>query len=230
MEVASPLPLAHSRTGTKRAFVCSPSFIDAAESVPLSGNQVSMVTCDNPGFGNNPFKRRRFLSNETKPETNCKSNFPAFASPLVSTPGHASSTSSGTGCKRSRTDHGWNQTHAKQQIVLELQRVVDQQAAEIERLKCEKQSMENSFTELKSHHDRISGENRILKKAVTIQQERQNQAMQEIDSACKYKTEAEERIRRLEQMNLNLQYHLQQQGSCSGNNFMGFNPHPPDVF
>lgn len=132
--------------------------------------------------------------------------------------------------KRFRSDNGWNQVQAKQQIALELQRVVDQQAAEIERLKSEKQSVESSYAELKSHHEKISGENRILKKAVTIQQERQNQAVQEIEAACKYRAEAEERIRKLEQMNLTLQYHLQSQSSCNGNDFMGINPRPPDVF
>lgn len=228
MEVASPLPLSHGRTGTKRSF-CSPSF--AAESVPFAGSQedCSMAMDESSGFGNQPFKRRRFLATETKNES-CKSSFPIFASSSTSsTQGSLSSTAQPSN-KRFRGDNGWNQVQAKQQIALELQRVVDQQAAEIDRLKSEKQSVESSYAELKSQHDKISGENRILKKAVTIQQERQNQAVQEIEAACKYRAEAEERIRKLEQMNLTLQYHLQRQSSCNGNDFMGFNPRPPDVF
>lgn len=161
-----------------------------------------------------------------------KASFPMFASPstasvsqgISNSPAHPHSN------KRSRLDHGWNQVQAKQQIERELQKIVDQQAVEIARLKSEKENVENAFTDLKGQHDKISGENRILKKAITIQQERQNQAHNEIEAANKYRVDAEERIRRLEQMNLNLQYHLQSKGSCNGNNFMGFNPRPPDIF
>ena len=83
---------------------------------------------------------------------------------------------------------------------------------------------------MSSQNEKVTGENRILKRAVTIQQERQNQSSREIEAACKYRVDAEERIRKLEQMNLNLQYLLQSQGTCNGDNFMGFSPRPPDVF
>jgi len=83
---------------------------------------------------------------------------------------------------------------------------------------------------LKPEHEKTLNENRILKKAVAIQQERQNQAAHEIEAARRYRIEAEERIRKLEQMNLTLRYHLQAQSPSYGNDFMGFSPRPPDVY
>lgn len=231
MEVASPLPLGQTRAGAKRSFCPSP-FLNKPESSPFPVASVdsSMGIDEGSGFGNQPFKRRRFA--DTKMET-CKAPFPIFASPSSASVSQMNSNSLAGNLhssKRSRTENGWNQVHAKQQIERELQKIVDQQAAEITRLKSEKENVEKHFTEVKCHYDKISGENRILKKAVTIQQERQNQAAHEIGAANRYRVDAEERIRRLEQMNLNLQYRLQSQGSCNDNSFMGFNPRPPDVY
>jgi len=180
-----------------------------------------METEESSSYLSQPSKRRRFTTEN--PSDNGRASLPLFSN---------SSTNQctvNTTPKRARTDHGWNQAHAKRQIVLEMQRVVDQQAAEIERLKSEKADIESTCSNLRSHCDKVVGENKILKRAVTIQQERQNQAMNEIDAARKYRNEAEDRIRRLEQMNLTLQFHLQQQQTCNGNNFMGFNPRPPDI-
>ena len=111
----------------------------------------------------------------------------------------------------------------------DLQRVIDQQHAEMERLKSEKAAVDASYEVLKRDHEKISNENRILKKAVTIQQERQNQAASEIQAARRYGQEADEKSKRLEQMNLTLQYHLQAQQAPS-NDFMNFNQRPPDVY
>lgn len=136
--------------------------------------------------------------------------------------------------KRSRADTpegnvaGHSQVHQK--IVSDLQRLVGHQAAEIERLKSEKAAIESSVAGLKSAHHKADNENRILKKAVTIQQERQINASTELEAARKFKAEAEERIRMLEQMNLTLQYHLQAQQSSTMNTFNQFGPRPPDVF
>lgn len=124
----------------------------------------------------------------------------------------------------------WNQQQAQQKIVDELRRLVDHQSSEIDRLSAEKAEAVAQRDALRIEHDRAQSENRILKKAVTIQQERQNHAAAEIDAARRYKQEADERIRRLEQMNLALQYRLQAQEPCAGNDFMGFSPRPPDVF
>ena len=112
----------------------------------------------------------------------------------------------------------------------ELKLLVESQAAEIASLKNEKVAIESSFNSLKVEHERVVNENRILKRAVTIQQERQNQAVTEIEAARQYKAGAEEQIKKLEQIILSLRYHLQAQQPNPGYNFMGFPPRPPDVY
>ncbi|KAK1743786.1 hypothetical protein QTG54_005383 [Skeletonema marinoi] len=79
---------------------------------------------------------------------------------------------------------------------------------------------------LQTQNQKVEHENRILKRAVTIQQDRQHQVSAELEGIRTFKEQAEERIRRLEQMNLTLQYQLQAQNA--GNDFMGFRP--PDVY
>lgn len=121
------------------------------------------------------------------------------------------------------------QDDASAQKLQELQAMVEQQAAEIQRLKSEKESVEASASQLSSQQQPILHENKILKRAVAIQQERQNQMTAEVEGARRFKTEAEERIRRLEQLNLTLQYRLQA-NMASGNDFMWSSPRPPDVY
>ena len=138
----------------------------------------------------------------------------------------------GISSKRSRTsqpDDGPSSCASNQKLV-ELQQLVDQQAAEIVRLKAEKEAAEVSASELSAHHEKVEHENRILKRAVAIQQERQNQMASELESARRFKTEAEDRIRRLEQMNLTLQYQLQALTPSAGTDFLRFSPQPPDVY
>jgi hypothetical protein len=66
---------------------------------------------------------------------------------------------------------------------------------------------------------------------VLIQQERQNHASSELNAAQHYKAEAEEKIKKLEQLVLALRYHLQaQHNNTPMNDFMGFPPRPPDVY
>jgi len=99
----------------------------------------------------------------------------------------------------------------------------------IESLKKDKSSLESSVETLKSEHERTQKENQLLRRAVNIQQDRQNHAEKEIKAAQEYRADAEERIRKLEQVVLALRYHLQaQQPSQLGNDFMG--QRPPDVF
>lgn len=129
--------------------------------------------------------------------------------------------------KRSRTSQ---HDDASAQKLQELQQMVEQQAAEIQRLKSEKDSVEVSANQLSSQHTKAEHENKILKRAVTIQQERGNQMTAELERANQFKAQAEDRIRRLEQMNVTLQYRLQAISSPQGNDFMGFGPRPPDVY
>ena len=112
----------------------------------------------------------------------------------------------------------------------DLRQMVESQAKEIENLKRERASTQSSFHSLKQEQERVVNENRILKRAVTIQQERQNQAAGEIEAARQYKFNAEEQIKKLEQIILSLRYHLQAGGNHIGNDFMGFPPQPPDVY
>lgn len=106
----------------------------------------------------------------------------------------------------------------------ELQRVVDEQATLIESLKQDKSGLEQSLSTLKSDHERTVKENQILRKAVTIQQERHRAAENEVKSV---KAEASERIKGLENVISQLRYHLQAQPNI-GNDFM--HQRPPDVF
>jgi hypothetical protein len=105
---------------------------------------------------------------------------------------------------------------------------VDSQVSEIENLKQDKSNLESSLDSLKCEHEKCVNENRILKKAVTIQQERQNHAVSEIEAARQFKFDAETQIKKLEQIILSLRYHLQTQQSNPQNDFMGFRP--PDVY
>eukprot|EP00594_Rhizosolenia_setigera_P002830 CAMPEP_0178939442 /NCGR_PEP_ID=MMETSP0789-20121207/213_1 /TAXON_ID=3005 /ORGANISM="Rhizosolenia setigera, Strain CCMP 1694" /LENGTH=180 /DNA_ID=CAMNT_0020618285 /DNA_START=350 /DNA_END=892 /DNA_ORIENTATION=- len=122
----------------------------------------------------------------------------------------------------------------QEKAIADLQRIVQEQSSEISRIQSEKQNAKGEIAatmeNLRAQHEKILGENKILKRAVAIQQERQNQAASEIEAACKYRKEAEERIKRLEQMNMTLQFHLQQQTAPIGNDFMGFSPRPPDIY
>mmetsp|Transcript_22092 Transcript_22092/g.32896 ORF Transcript_22092/g.32896 Transcript_22092/m.32896 type:complete len:83 (+) Transcript_22092:540-788(+) len=82
---------------------------------------------------------------------------------------------------------------------------------------------------MKAENEKVASENKILKRAVTIQQERQHHANSQIEAANRYKEGAEEKMRMMEQMILTLRYHLSQLSSNSpGNDFM--TPRPPDVY
>jgi len=107
---------------------------------------------------------------------------------------------------------------------------VQQQSEEIASLKQDKTSLESTVNGLRAENEKVVNENTILKKAVTIQQERQNHAASEIQAANNYKAEAEDRMRKLEQMILTLRYHLQAQQTNPSNDFMGFPPRPPNVY
>lgn len=110
----------------------------------------------------------------------------------------------------------------------EVSHVVEQQAALIHSLKNDKEGLESSLESLKNDHDRVLKENHILRKAVTIQQERQNQAESELKAAHEYRDGAEDKMKKLEQLVLQLRYHLQVQQSVVGDSFLS--QRPSDVF
>lgn len=132
-----------------------------------------------------------------------------------------------TGSSLKRSRHDFQSIGGVHQ---DLNVVVQEQSQEIASLKHEKTTLETTVHELRVENERVVNENKILKKAVTIQQERQNHAASELQAANNYKAEAEDRMKKLEQMILTLRYHLQAQQSHPGNDFMGFPPRPGDVF
>jgi hypothetical protein len=216
MEVASPLAFVPV-TGNKRGLSCSPTLIDSP------GRTLSEMDVVDDGLRS--VKRRRFHM-----DTNVDSLSEVFSS-------HSPFFTNGLHNKKSNLAKSSVQAFKRLRnngssspLQNDLKRVVDEQAAAIESYKQEKAKLESSQTTLKADFERSQKENQLLRKAVTIQQERQNQAEIQLKAAQEYRTEAEERVRKLEQMVLSLRYHLQAQQPNYGNDFMGFPPRPPDVF
>mmetsp|Transcript_1383 Transcript_1383/g.1864 ORF Transcript_1383/g.1864 Transcript_1383/m.1864 type:complete len:203 (+) Transcript_1383:94-702(+) len=202
MEVASPIPFAPS--GSKRAFAAYPTqMMDSS-----CGN--SMEDCDM--IQQRSTKRRRFIGDNTAESTPLHTNYYNNQNVVFSP------STNGQQLKRRAASPASDQ----------LNRVVEEQSAVIESLKSEKKEVQSSFETLKTEHDRTAKENHILRKAVHIQQDRQNHAENELKNAQKYREGAEEQIRKMEQMILSLRYHLQAQQSSRANDFMGMPP--PNVF
>ncbi len=111
-----------------------------------------------------------------------------------------------------------------------LQRVIEKQNVEIQNLREEKASMDSTIRGMTENQEKLQHENKILKKAVALQQQRQNHASSELEAARQFKQQAENKMRMLEQVISSLRYHLQAQQPHVGNDFMGLNPRPPDVF
>ena len=124
----------------------------------------------------------------------------------------------GPSMKRSRPDNTQN----------EYENRINSQGVEISNLKSDKAVVEKYLSTARKEHDKVVQENRTLKRAVLIQQERQNQATSELQTARQYKVETEDKIKKLEQIVLSLRYHLQTQQNNTPNDFMEFRP--PHVF
>jgi predicted metallo-beta-lactamase superfamily hydrolase len=106
--------------------------------------------------------------------------------------------------------------------------VVEEQASLIESLKKDSSGLESSMCSLKSDHERLVKDNQILARAVNIQQERQNQAENELKAAHQYRENAENQMKKLEQIIVSLRYHLSHQQPSYGNEFL--HNRSPDVF
>eukprot|EP00339_Tiarina_fusa_P014792 CAMPEP_0117015464 /NCGR_PEP_ID=MMETSP0472-20121206/12353_1 /TAXON_ID=693140 ORGANISM="Tiarina fusus, Strain LIS" /NCGR_SAMPLE_ID=MMETSP0472 /ASSEMBLY_ACC=CAM_ASM_000603 /LENGTH=216 /DNA_ID=CAMNT_0004719277 /DNA_START=67 /DNA_END=717 /DNA_ORIENTATION=+ len=216
MEVASPLPFGHASAGGKRHLPCSPGIVDSTNCGPFMEPPEE--------FHQRAFKRRRFAVDESMGlETeNATSQSPFLLNSMQQQRNHFNSSANDQSVKRCRTEalSPQHETH----------KVIEAQVAEIASLKTDKLNLETSFATLRTEHEKVVNENRILKRAVTIQQERQNHSSSEIEAANRYKVEADDRIKKLEQIILSLRYHLQAQHTNPGNDFMGFPPRPPDVY
>lgn len=220
MEVVSPppAPFGHGNSRAKRHFPGSPGFVDSTNRNPFA-----MIPGDSSDeyMPQRSFKRRRFASPDESMGADTENvqnqSFVQFQQQHSVAKGNSHSlTSHGPSSKRCRTENH----HVAQQIDLQ---------NEINSLKSEKVGFENSLATLRTEHDKVLTENKTLKRAVIIQQERQNQALSEINAGQQYKAEAEDRIKKLEQLVLSLRYHLQaQQHNSPSNDFMGFRP--PDVY
>ncbi|KAL3757332.1 hypothetical protein ACHAWU_008493 [Discostella pseudostelligera] len=219
MEVVSPLTFARTNPGGKRRFG-SPlghghgdTELTSSTATTAGAEDFDMDDCFPVA------KRRKRFLNDGGAELDsfsfqAKENCPLFQAPRPIQPPAALFPT-----KRNRASI--QQDHVSAQRLQELQHVVEQQAAEIQRLSSENDSAQRSAAELSSQHAKVEHENKILKRAVAIQQDRQNQLTAELEGARQYKLEAEDRIHRLEQMNLTLQYQLQQSNSTPGDDFMG---------
>ena len=125
--------------------------------------------------------------------------------------------------KRQRCDQG-QQPESTPGPTRALQKVIEKQTTEIHRLN-------QINTELSASHDKTLNENKILKRAVTIQQERQNAAVQELNAAKLYRDGAEEKMHKLEQLIASLRYALHQSQTPSFGNWNGvLGNRPPDVY
>mmetsp|Transcript_7291 Transcript_7291/g.12113 ORF Transcript_7291/g.12113 Transcript_7291/m.12113 type:complete len:242 (-) Transcript_7291:141-866(-) len=241
MEVVSPITFAHPNGGSKRRFACADVTTSQDAFAPSSPHHnaadENMDDCSG-GYGFHATKRRRKNNQECagssallQKENNWSiSPFlsgtaalsqPGCQSPIISSENKRTRTTSpqhNFGSPGLQHHHPNNSAHQK---IQELQQVVQQQAAQIDHLKSENGS-------LQTLNQKVENENRILKRAVAIQQDRQHQVNAELEGARTFKEQAEDRIRRLEQMNLTLQYQLQAQNSTAGNDFMTFRP--PDVY
>lgn len=120
--------------------------------------------------------------------------------------------------KRTRSDNG---TAVDAQFV--------QQAAEIASLKQENSKLQGTIMQLKMGHDKALHENKLLKRLVTHQHEKQHQSNLELEEARNYKTETQDRITKMESMIVQLRYHLQAQQTPMTNYMGGFH-RPPDVY
>lgn len=121
--------------------------------------------------------------------------------------------------KRSRTESGYVETNNS---------VIEVQATEIASLKSENAKLSGSLHQVKSAHDKVAHENRLLKKLVTHQHEKHNQAQEQLKAAHKYKEQTDDQMSKMEQMILQLRYHLQAQQQPQANDFMGMRNH--DVY
>jgi len=209
MEVASPLPFGHNvQAGSKRRFACSPIVDDTQEAMDESA-----------GYGN-PFKRRRCNNNDSDHNAIVAANN-GFSSSTVSTTSPFSRPA--ISLKRQRCDQG-QQPESTPGPTRALQKVIEKQTTEIHRLN-------QINTELSASHDKTLNENKILKRAVTIQQERQNAAVQELNAAKLYRDGAEEKMHKLEQLIASLRYALHQSQTPSFGNWNGvLGNRPPDVY
>lgn len=251
MEVASPLTLTAGSTGSKRPLACSPQLLNTPNHAKFAGDNMEMEDSLSRSA-----KRRRYhadtsvdsLSNAfsahstffggsaagtcicRRRRTSCHTALD-FIDRARRRPTTRSRRTATSFINHSRfvllTANALKRNRTASPLLKESSAVEQQQVALIDALKKDKSSLESTLAEVRSDNERLTKENHVLRKAVHIQQDRQNNAEAQLKAAEQYKTETDERMRKMEQMILSLRYHLQAQ-QPSGNDFMGLRP--PDVF
>jgi len=121
-----------------------------------------------------------------------------------------------------------SQTPQIHQEVNRLQAILTKQKSELDQTKSEKEGIQKEAQKMSVHLEKATHENRILKRAVAIQQERQTLAAAENENLKKLNMQAGEHIQRCEREILMLRAHVGVQNAPAG--FMGFGPRPPDVY
>lgn len=207
MEVASPLTFGHVKTGNKRRFAsCSP-LVDPAMSIdaPMAMDESQ----SHSGPYGQKLKRRRCDNGEMTASA-------AAAASAFHPHGHGGLL---IGNKRSRHSE---ETQPHDATRLHLQSIIDRQANEIQKLRGEKATIEASCQELSASNEKSQNENNLLKKVLSIKQQRQDQFVSELEEARRYREQAEQLIAVLRQ-------HLHAQQSHSHGN-TGFHTGPPNIF
>ena len=207
MEVVSPLTFGRANQNGKRRFgspIRGASVAAGSNAAPEDFDMMDDCSGGSGcGFLVQATKRRKRFSNEAGFQSKENWSISPFV-PASSRSPHAAALPSSA--KRNRTSL---QDDASAQKLQELQHMVEQQATEIQRLKSEKEIAEASASQLSSQHAKVEHENKILKRAVAIQQDRQGQMAAELEGARQFKVQAKARIRRLEQMKLTLEHQMQ---------------------
>ncbi|KAE9025881.1 hypothetical protein PR003_g9118 [Phytophthora rubi] len=111
-------------------------------------------------------------------------------------------------------------------IRAEYEQFILKKEAEFQRLGQELQHTQERVAQQASDVARLQGENKLLKRAVGIQNQQKEEVQHENNALKQLATQAAEHMRRLEQANYTLRVHLQTSTSA-GN---GHQQQPPDVY
>jgi len=135
-------------------------------------------------------------------------------------PGSGSGHFGVAGAKRSRSPgtRTVHQSNHDSSIIDNLKALLKKQENEMKVLKT---TYVTEYKKLETVKNRLQEENKILKRAVVIQEENSKKVASEIEMGKDY-------IRRLEQQNSQLRYCLESQSNSYGGG--GFGPTPPDVY
>uniref|UniRef100_A0A6V1NE11 Uncharacterized protein n=1 Tax=Heterosigma akashiwo TaxID=2829 RepID=A0A6V1NE11_HETAK len=198
------------------------------------------------GFGGPPHRRRRFHHEvEGSPELQSQS-CKRFRPENFSFPSNNTSSSPAlfnfpqNSNKRSRADvgtesgsHGFakNQNNENFQAEIEnlrftLSKELEAKEASLSQFKIENASLQNQLAQFQHELQRIQEENKILKKAVNLQNSKAKESEQTIKMQEATLVQAVDHIKKLEQTNYALRIHLENSKSTP----LTFDQRPPDVF